>query len=68
MDIIEQVTELRNIYEYGTTYERTKQAVNEAADTIEALSAKLKEVNMERSVDLVVGGLNVNLANFQIKK
>lgn len=51
MDIIEQVTELRNIYEYGTTYERTKQAVNEAADTIEALSVKLKEANMERSVD-----------------
>lgn len=46
MGISEQVKELRNIYEYGTTYEETKKAIERAADTIESLSAKLAD--MER--------------------
>lgn len=54
MSIGEQVKELRNIYEYGTTYERTKKAIEEAADTIESLSAKLAD--MERPAEDCGGG------------
>lgn len=53
--ISEQVKHLRNIYQYGTTYEETKKAIEQAADTIETLSAKLAAANMERS-DRYYGG------------
>lgn len=49
MIINEQVKELRNLAEYGSTFENVKNRLLEAADTIEALSAKLE--NMEQSED-----------------
>lgn len=33
----EQVKELRNIYEYGSTYEETKKAIEKADEAIKAL-------------------------------
>ncbi len=53
MSISEQVKELREkanyINEMGTTYPSVIRLLNEAADTIESLSAKLAD--MERSVE-----------------
>ena len=49
--ISEQIKELREFDCFGTV----KQTMLEAADTIEALSAKLAEANMERS-DRYYGG------------
>lgn len=56
MDIIEQVKELR---EYGDKIlfpPKTRDVFNEAADTIESLSTKPQEVNMERSAADCGGG------------
>lgn len=50
--ISEQVNYLRNFDCFGTV----KQAMNEAADTIEALSAKLAAANMERLERYYNGG------------
>lgn len=58
MSISEQVKELRKkaiyINEMGTTYPSVIRLLNEAADTIEALSAKLAD--MERSAEDCGGG------------
>lgn len=58
MSISEQVKELREkanyINEMGTTYPSVIRLLNEAADTIESLSAKLAD--MERSVEDCGGG------------
>lgn len=61
MNIREQVKELRTIAEayrrppYGREIIGTEEALSKAADTIEALSAKLSAANMERS-DRYYGG------------
>lgn len=52
MSISEQVKYLRELDCFGTV----KQAMLEAADAIEALSAKLKAANMERSDRYYDGG------------
>ena len=53
MGISEQVKELRNIAETFCEWEynRFYNAISRAADTIEALSAKLQAANMERSAE-----------------
>lgn len=60
MSISKQVKELREkanyINEMGTTYPSVIRLLNEAADTIEFLSAKLQAVNMERSERYYGGG------------
>lgn len=61
MNIREQVKELRTIAEayrrppYGREIIGTEEALSKAADTIEALSAKLAVTNMERS-EVYYGG------------
>lgn len=54
--ISEQVKELRDVAEYGATFDVVKKTLLEAADTIEALSAKLSAANMERSERYYGGG------------
>lgn len=44
-----QVQTIRDIAKYGSTFENVKAALNQAADTIEVLYAKLAAVNMEQS-------------------
>lgn len=53
MDISEQVKELRKAAKWfeGTGLPETIKLVNDAADTIESLSAKLQAANMERSAE-----------------
>lgn len=60
MSIREQVKYLRNIYQYGTTYEETKKAIEEAADTIESLSEKLQAANIEQSAGDCSGWIPCN--------
>lgn len=57
MSISEQVKELRRYVEtyekqpFGREVEGTVKVLSDAADTIESLSAKLEEANMERSAE-----------------
>ena len=56
--IIGLVEKLRNLadYEYAFADTDTMEVLNEAADVIEELSAKLQAVNMERSSQYYNGG------------
>jgi len=56
MNISEQVKELRNFGEKAIFAPSTRDIFSKAADTIEALSAKLQAANMERPEENCGGG------------